>query len=77
MYREKNDETAAMLLPIVRERAAKEGADAILLMEVGEKAIGTQSSAAAIPIGDVIFANSYNTLVTEGTIRGVAIVYVK
>jgi hypothetical protein len=75
MYREYSHETAAILLPFVKQRAAKEGANAILLMEIGEKTVGTQTSASAVPIGDVMLANSYSTLVTEGTIRGIAIIY--
>ncbi len=75
MYRENSNETAAILLPIVKERAAKEGAEAVLLMEIAEKPIGTQTSGAAVPVGDAVFANSYSTLVTEGTIRGIAIFY--
>lgn len=77
MYRESSDESAADLIPFVKERAAKEGANAILLMELGEKPIGVSSSGAFVPIAGVTFDNSYTTFVKEGTIRGVAIVYGK
>lgn len=75
IYREYANESAADLLPFVRERAIQEGAEAVLLMEMQEKPIGVSSRGAAVPIGDVVFANSYTTFDKEGTIRGVAIVY--
>lgn len=75
MYREFSNETAANLLPYMREKAAMEGADAILLVVADEVPVGVRSSASAVPIGDVIVANAYSTMLKEGQLRGAAIVY--
>lgn len=75
MYRENRDETAASLLKFVRQRAAQEGANAVLLTEVEDKAVGTRTTAAASTWGGDTFASAKSTFIREGTIRGVAIAY--
>lgn len=75
MYREHDRETAADLLPWMRQRAAEEGADAILLMEIEDKTVGTYTQGGAAAWGDAVFASASTTAIKEGTIRGVAIVY--
>lgn len=76
MYRKYDNESAAVLLPWVKERAAKEGGNAVLLMEIEEKPIGVISGGGSSVIGNNVVSSSYSSLVKEGTIRGTVIVYV-
>lgn len=77
MYRKYSNETAADLLPFMKERAALEGANAILLYVASEVPTGVVSSGAAVPVGDTILTSGYATYMREGTLQGAAIIYEK